>query len=176
MLENPIAAELDCMRPSVLPGLIEAAGRNARRGFPDCALFEIGPVFAGTEPADQRTAIAAIARAARSAPLGPRAGGRTSSPLKGDLMALLDELGAPVANLQVAQDGAAALVAAGPRGAAAAGPQGGAGRVRRDPSRRCSAALDVDGPIYALRGLGRGHPRAEEEGGEDAGRRWRSRR
>jgi phenylalanyl-tRNA synthetase beta chain len=59
-LENPIAAELDCMRPSILPGLIEAAGRNARRGFPDCALFEIGPVFAGDEPGDQRTAAAAI--------------------------------------------------------------------------------------------------------------------
>ncbi|HVY34685.1 MAG TPA: phenylalanine--tRNA ligase subunit beta, partial [Caulobacteraceae bacterium] len=47
VLANPIAAELDCMRPSILPNLIEAAGRNARRGFADVALFEIGPVFAG---------------------------------------------------------------------------------------------------------------------------------
>ncbi|HEY1880735.1 MAG TPA: phenylalanine--tRNA ligase subunit beta, partial [Caulobacteraceae bacterium] len=44
MLENPIAAELDCMRPSILPNLIEAVGRNQRRGFFDVALFEIGPV------------------------------------------------------------------------------------------------------------------------------------
>jgi phenylalanyl-tRNA synthetase beta chain len=45
VLENPIAAELDCMRPSTLPGLIAAAARNAARGFPDAALFEIGPVY-----------------------------------------------------------------------------------------------------------------------------------
>ncbi len=71
VLQNPIAADLDCMRPSALPGLIEAVGRNARRGFPDCALFEIGPVFAGPEPADQRAVVAAVL-----APHGPRALGR----------------------------------------------------------------------------------------------------
>ena len=67
VLANPIAADLDVMRPSILPGLIEAVGRNARRGFPDTALFEVGPVFAGDAPADQRTAIAAVL-----APRGPR--------------------------------------------------------------------------------------------------------
>ena len=59
-LSNPIAAELDCMRPSILPNLIEAAGRNANRGFADAALFEIGPVFAGDRPGDQRTAVTAV--------------------------------------------------------------------------------------------------------------------
>jgi len=100
MLENPIAAELDCMRPSMLPGLVEAVGRNARRGFPDAALFEIGPVFAGDAPQDQRMAVAAV--------LAPRPGKRWDGAkvedvfsLKADLLALLDELGAPA--LQVAQ-------------------------------------------------------------------------
>ncbi|MEP6968553.1 MAG: phenylalanine--tRNA ligase subunit beta, partial [Pseudomonadota bacterium] len=37
VLQNPISAELDCMRPSALPGLIEAVGRNQKRGFGDCA-------------------------------------------------------------------------------------------------------------------------------------------
>jgi phenylalanyl-tRNA synthetase beta chain len=99
-LENPIAAELDCMRPSILPGLVEAVGRNARRGFPDVALFEIGPVFAGDAPQDQRMAIAAV--------LAPRPGKRWDHAkpedvfsLKADLLALLEELGAPA--LQVAQ-------------------------------------------------------------------------
>ncbi len=104
MLANPISADLDCMRPSILPGLIEAVGRNARRGFPDCALFEIGPVFAGDEPGDQRTAMTAVL-----APHGPRRwdGAPPDSlfDLKADLMALLDELGAPVANLQLVQEG-----------------------------------------------------------------------
>jgi phenylalanyl-tRNA synthetase beta chain len=104
-LENPIAAELDCMRPSILPGLIEAAGRNARRGFPDCALFEIGPVFAGDEPGDQRTAVAAIL-VPRTGKLWDGGRGEDLYTLKGDLLALLDEIGAPAGSLQIVQDGA----------------------------------------------------------------------
>ena len=105
VLDNPIAPELDCMRPSILPTLIEAAGRNAKRGFADDALFEIGPIFSGDRPQDQRTAISAIL-----APHRPRdweaAGPDDLFALKGDLMALLDEIGAPVASLQVAQGSA----------------------------------------------------------------------
>jgi phenylalanyl-tRNA synthetase beta chain len=105
VLDNPIAAELDCMRPSILPTLIEAAGRNAKRGFPDAALFEIGPVFAGDEPRDQRTAITAIL-----APHPPRdwqaAHAEPLFALKADLIALLDEIGAPTGSLQVTQGSA----------------------------------------------------------------------
>ncbi|MBI1406550.1 MAG: phenylalanine--tRNA ligase subunit beta [Caulobacter sp.] len=102
VLANPIAAELDCMRPSILPNLIEAAARNARRGFPDAALFEIGPVFAGDAPQDQKLVIAALL-----APHAPRDWGKHGEDdlysLKGDLLGLLEELGAPVASLQTAQ-------------------------------------------------------------------------
>src|SRR5690606_19735513 len=38
-LSNPIAADMSDMRPSLLPGLISAAQRNADRGFADVALF-----------------------------------------------------------------------------------------------------------------------------------------
>jgi phenylalanyl-tRNA synthetase beta chain len=107
VLANPIAAELDCMRPSILPNLIDAAARNARRGFPDAALFEVGPVFGGDQPADQRLVISALI-----APHAPRDWGRRPDAdlftLKGDLMALLEELGAPVGSLQTAQGSAAA--------------------------------------------------------------------
>lgn len=34
VLANPIAAELDCMRPSIFPSLIRALGRSADRGHP----------------------------------------------------------------------------------------------------------------------------------------------
>jgi len=105
VLANPIAADLDTMRPSILPGLIEALGRNAKRGFPGGALFEIGPIFAGDEPGDQRTAIAAAVD-----PRGPRRwdGSRPDDlfTLKADLMALLAELGAPIASLQVVEEDA----------------------------------------------------------------------
>ena len=46
-LANPIAAELSDMRPSLLPGLLRAAQRNADRGFGDVALFEVGAMFRG---------------------------------------------------------------------------------------------------------------------------------
>jgi len=148
VLANPIAADLDCMRPSILPGLIEAVGRNARRGYPDCAIFEIGPVFAGDEPGDQRTAIAAVL-----APHGPRrwdaGAGEDLFTLKADLFGLLDELGAPTANLQIVQD--------------AAGPwwrPGRAARLQLGPKTVVAAfgeihpttlkALDTAGPVYAF--------------------------
>ncbi len=60
MLANPIAAELDAMRPSVLPNLIVAAGRNADRGLRDSALFEIGPQYGSDRPEGQRLVAAGI--------------------------------------------------------------------------------------------------------------------
>ncbi|MDP1912852.1 phenylalanine--tRNA ligase subunit beta [Brevundimonas sp.] len=101
-VENPIAADLDCMRPSALPNLIQAAARNAARGRADAALFEIGPIYLDDSPTGQRTVIAGL--------VAPRAarhwGGGAEDALfglKGDLMALLEALGAPVASLQLAQ-------------------------------------------------------------------------
>ncbi|MDO8900180.1 MAG: phenylalanine--tRNA ligase subunit beta [Phenylobacterium sp.] len=100
MIANPISSDLDCMRPSVLPNLIEAAGRNARKGFADVALFEIGPIYRGDQPADQSSVVAGLI-----APHAPRrwdgGGDDPLFALKADLMALLEELGAPA--LQTAQ-------------------------------------------------------------------------
>ena len=52
-LTNPISVEMDTMRPSILPNLIQACSRNADRGFANAALFETGPVFSGVNPDDQ---------------------------------------------------------------------------------------------------------------------------
>ena len=94
VLSNPIAADLDCMRPSILPNLIEAVGRNARRGHPDAALFEIGPIYRGDQPGDQSAVIAGVLAPHPSR----RWDGRDEDALftlKGDLEALLAELSAP---------------------------------------------------------------------------------
>jgi phenylalanyl-tRNA synthetase beta chain len=45
-LENPISADLDAMRPSLLPSLLAAAQRNQARGIAHAALFEVGAQFA----------------------------------------------------------------------------------------------------------------------------------
>ena len=45
-LANPLSAELGVMRTALLPGLVEALGRNAARQQPRVRLFEIGRAFA----------------------------------------------------------------------------------------------------------------------------------
>ncbi len=64
-LANPISSDLDVMRPSVLPNLLLAVGRNSDRGSKDPALFEIGPQF--DSPSQQRS-VAAGVRAGRAVP------------------------------------------------------------------------------------------------------------
>jgi phenylalanyl-tRNA synthetase beta chain len=102
LLANPIASELNCMRPSPLPNLLEAAGRNAARGLAGAQLFEIGPIYLGLEPDDQKPVIAAI-----RAPDKTRSWqGGAENPLfalKGDLLSLLETVGVPVASLQLVQ-------------------------------------------------------------------------
>lgn len=53
MLFNPIAADLDEMRPSVLPNLLLAVKNNTARGYGNVALFEVGPEFYGRKPGEQ---------------------------------------------------------------------------------------------------------------------------
>lgn len=101
-LANPISSDLDCMRPSILPNLAAAAGRNAARGFPDVALFEVGPQFHGPQPGDQ-SLMASGLRAGKTGPrhweTAPRAVDVFDA--KADAMGALAAAGAPVDNLQV---------------------------------------------------------------------------
>ncbi len=148
VLANPIASELDCMRPSILPNLIEAVGRNAARGFPDAALFEVGPVYAGDAPADQGLAVAAVLgdRPARS---WSGAGEDPLFALKAELLALLEELGAPVSTLQVVQPGEGGWWHPGRSAALKLGPKltlASFGELHPATLK----ALDVAGPLQAF--------------------------
>jgi phenylalanyl-tRNA synthetase beta chain len=148
VLVNPIAAELDCMRPSILPNLIEAAGRNARRGFADVALFEIGPVMSGDQPADQRTAVAAIL-APHAARRWDKGAAEDVYTIKGELLALLDELGAPTAALQIAQGSASPWWHPGQSARLQLGPKA----VMAEFGALHPAVLktlDVEGPVYGF--------------------------
>lgn len=60
-INNPISNDLGQMRPSILPNLINAAQRNHDKGLGAVALFEIGPVFHGTDP-DQQPVVATALR------------------------------------------------------------------------------------------------------------------
>ncbi len=59
-LLNPINAELDMMRPSLLPNLLEAAKKNTFRGFKTNSLFEVGLQFTDITPEGQRMVATAI--------------------------------------------------------------------------------------------------------------------
>lgn len=93
------------MRPSILPNLIAAAGRNADRGFADGALFEIGPQYADDTPAGQSLVAAGI-RSGEAVPrhwTGP-ARAVDAYDAKADALAALAALGVPVDNLQTTTD------------------------------------------------------------------------
>src|SRR5262249_50627199 len=57
------AAGLSYIRPGRIPGLVAAAQKNADRGRPDVALFEVGQIFRGDRPQDQLTAASGVRRA-----------------------------------------------------------------------------------------------------------------
>lgn len=106
-LTNPISSDLDQMRPSILPNLLQAAGRNAARGFDDTALFEVGPIFETAKIDGEKIVAAGV----RHGNVAPRhwTGAATSRGVdvfdaKADAMAALAAAGAPVGNLQISRD------------------------------------------------------------------------
>jgi phenylalanyl-tRNA synthetase beta chain len=103
LVANPIASDLDCMRPSTLPQLLTAAQRNADRGFDDARLFEAGPAYANTSDSGQQRTLAAVWRARP-----PRHWRAAPQPdifdMKRDVLTILEAVGAPVASLQTVSD------------------------------------------------------------------------
>jgi len=100
-LVNPISADLGVMRPSLLPNLLNAANRNAARGMSSVAMFEVGPQFNGDLPEDQIIIAAGIRTnqiGSKHWNQGPRAVDVFDA--KADALAVLHDLGAPVARLQ----------------------------------------------------------------------------
>ena len=111
-LANPIAADMSDMRPSLLPGLIAAAQRNADRGFGDVALFEVSGTYEGATPDKQRRVAAGIRRGtARLEGTGRHWSGGMGPvgvfDAKADAFAALEACGAPVDKLQVEAGGPA---------------------------------------------------------------------
>jgi phenylalanyl-tRNA synthetase beta chain len=96
-LSNPIASDLDALRPSILPSLLAAASRNAARGFANLQLFEIGAAFDSGMPEAQKTVAAAI-RTGNPERHWQRGGeGAGLFAVKADLLAALEAItGAPM--------------------------------------------------------------------------------
>jgi phenylalanyl-tRNA synthetase beta chain len=152
-LANPIAADLSDMRPSLIPGLVAAAQKNADRGFPDAALFEVGQIFRGDQPSDQFTAAAGIRRAlAKPSGIGrhwsKRDGEVDAFDAKADALTVLTAAGAAPAALQVVPGGPP-WFHPGRSGTIQIGPQNVLGYFG-ELHPNALEALDAEGPLVAF--------------------------
>jgi len=57
---NPISADLNVLRSSIFSNLIIYLKNNLDRGFKDISLFEIGPIFSGNKPGQQKIVLAGL--------------------------------------------------------------------------------------------------------------------
>ena len=92
-LQNPISSELDYMRPSIIPNLLEVTAKNIARSIHDLAFFEVGPVFLEKE----RPYISGV-RHGKIGDKSPHLRAREVDvfDIKTDLDLLLSELGLPL--------------------------------------------------------------------------------
>ena len=151
-LANPIAADLSDMRPSLIPGLVASAQKNADRGFPDVALFEVGQVFRGDQPQDQLIAASGVRRAlAKAAGIGRHWSGNgevDAFDAKADALSVLMAAGAPPQAMQVVPGGPAWLHP-GRSGTIQIGPQNVLGYFG-ELHPRALQALDATGPLVVF--------------------------
>lgn len=149
-LSNPISADWDQMRPSALPNLLQAAQRNADRGHGDAALFEVGPVFTGVKPSNQKNVAAGI----RHAHVGARhwSGAHNARAVdvwdaKGDVIAVLESFGMNAGSAQLTRE-APVWYHPGRSGALRQGPNVIAYFGELHPG--TLAALKIDGPAVGF--------------------------
>jgi phenylalanyl-tRNA synthetase beta chain len=152
-LANPIASDLSDMRPSLIPGLLAAAQKNADRGVADVALFEVGQIFRGDRPEDQLTAAGGVRRAlAKPAGIGRHWSAPATEvdafDAKADALAVLVAAGAPTQALQIVPGGSAWLHP-GRSGTIQIGPQNVLGYFG-ELHPRALEALDAEGPVVAF--------------------------
>ena len=148
-LANPISSELTDMRPSLLPNLIAAAGRNMARGFQDLALFELGQAYAGDQPEDETLRAAGIRRGqTASRDWTKSARGFDIYDVKADCLAALAAAGAPIANLQVVAE-APSYFHPGRSGTLQLGPKNKMA-VFGEIHPRILKTMDVKGPIMGF--------------------------
>ncbi|MDP1911054.1 MAG: phenylalanine--tRNA ligase subunit beta, partial [Hyphomicrobium sp.] len=103
ILANPISEEMKHMRPSLLPGLVTAARRNADRGASSIRLFEVGRRYLADGEKPTVGLLLAGERDRRDWQSG-KARGFDAFDAKAEVLALLEAAGAPVANLQLKMD------------------------------------------------------------------------
>ena len=130
-LANPIASDMSDMRPSLLPGLLTAAQRNADKGYGDVAIFEVSGTYESDAPEGQRRVAGGVRRgtasingAGRLWSNAAKGGGKPVDVFdaKADALAVLEACGLPMSNVQV-EKGAPAWYHPGRSGTIKMGPK-----------------------------------------------------
>ena len=57
---NPISSDLSVLRNSIFSNLVIHMNKNLDRGFKDLSIFEIGPIFTGSNPGDQEIVVCGL--------------------------------------------------------------------------------------------------------------------
>ncbi len=148
-LGNPISSELSDMRPSLLPNLIAAAGRNAARGFGDVQLCEVGHAYAGDKMSDETLRASGVRRGAFMA-RNVNGGTRNVDAFdaKADALAVIEACGLAASSMQVVQ-GAAPWYHPGRSGTIQLGPQNKIAMFG-EIHPRILHAMDVRGPLVGF--------------------------
>ena len=152
VLDNPISEDMKAMRPSLIPGLLAAAKRNADRGAPGTRLFEIGRrYFRRPDGSSDEKPTLGVVLAGEKTPRGwsqGKATGFDAYDAKAEALALLEAAGAPVDNLMVMGEagdqfhpGQSATLRLGPKNVLAR-----FGALHP----KTLKAFDVDGPVVAV--------------------------
>jgi phenylalanyl-tRNA synthetase beta chain len=147
-LSNPIAADLDQLRPTPIATLALAAKRNAARGYADVALFEVGPAFDTAAPHGQRLVAAGIRTGSSPRHWAEAARAVDAMDAKADLWAAMAALELPLEGLMLTQD-APAFYHPGRSATVRQGPKTILGRFG-ELHPRVVAALDLPGPMVAF--------------------------
>jgi phenylalanyl-tRNA synthetase beta chain len=146
-LENPIASDLDALRPSILPSLLAAAKRNQARGFDNLMLFEIGAEFDSGMPEAQKTIAAGIRTGEGARSWSKAAHPADAFDVKADMLTVL-EAAMGAAMTAPVKTGAKDWYHPGRSGVLSLGPKMLAQFGEIHP--RILAAFDLKGPIAAF--------------------------
>ncbi|MAM41660.1 MAG: phenylalanine--tRNA ligase subunit beta [Erythrobacter sp.] len=152
VLDNPISEDMKAMRPSLIPGLLAAAKRNADRGAEGARLFEIGRrYFRGKDGASDEKPTLGVVLSGEKTQRGWNSGKAQrfdAYDAKAEAMALLEAAGAPAGNLMVMGEagdqfhpGQSATLRLGPKNVLAR-----FGALHPNTLK----AFDIDGPVMAV--------------------------
>jgi phenylalanyl-tRNA synthetase beta chain len=147
-VSNPVASDLNQMRPSIMGNLAVALQRAADRGENALRLFEAGPIYLGDGPKDQRSMVAALVRPHKARHWDGEHHMYDAYAAKADLFAVLDALEQPQERFQISEPshshwhpGQGAAVKLGPKVTVAHFGALHPGVLKQ---------LGVDGPLYGF--------------------------